>query len=137
MKISVIKETHPHENRCACIPAEVARYTKLGLSVLVESGIGQSIGYTDEDYVLQGAEVSADRNVIFAEGDIVLTLRAPSLDDAKKLKTGSLLIGYLDPKNNYHAPPARKKWTHLARRQALRGIRRCCSRRANLITCSR
>jgi H+-translocating NAD(P) transhydrogenase subunit alpha len=100
MKISVIKETHPHENRCACIPAEVARYTKLGLSVLVESGIGQSIGYTDEDYVLQGAEVSADRNVIFAEGDIVLTLRAPCLDDAKKLKTGSLLIGYLDPKNN-------------------------------------
>jgi H+-translocating NAD(P) transhydrogenase subunit alpha len=100
MKISVLKETHPHENRCACIPADVAKYVKLGLTVLIETGLGSMIGYSDEDYVKSGAEVTTDRNVLFAEGDIVLSLRAIGVHEASKLKTGSLLIGYLDPMQN-------------------------------------
>jgi H+-translocating NAD(P) transhydrogenase subunit alpha len=100
MKIGVIKETHPNENRCSIIPSDVARYVKLGLQVIVEQGIGNSIGYADEAYVKAGAEVSANRDELFAEGNIILALRPLSVSDGQKLRPGTLLVGYLDPGNN-------------------------------------
>jgi H+-translocating NAD(P) transhydrogenase subunit alpha len=100
MKIGVLKETHPHENRCSIIPSDVVRYVKLGFEVLVEQGIGASIGYADEDYVKAGAEVCTERDVVFAEGGIILALRPISIADAQKVKAGSLLVSYLDPANN-------------------------------------
>ncbi len=100
MKIGVLKENHPHENRCSIIPSDVGRYTRLGLEVMVERGIGESIGYSDEDYVKAGAEVCAERDVLFAEGTIILALRPIGMADAQKIKAGSLLVSYLDPANN-------------------------------------
>jgi H+-translocating NAD(P) transhydrogenase subunit alpha len=98
MKIGVLAELHLDEQRCAIIPSDANRLTKLGFEVIIQSGLGQKIGYHDEDYVKAGAEVSSDRELVLAEGQIILALRTISIDDAQKIKAGTVLVSFLAPK---------------------------------------
>jgi NAD(P) transhydrogenase subunit alpha len=62
MKIFVPKETHPGEKRVPIIPDSIRKLVKRGAQIEVESGIGETINLSDEDYTKEGAEVSSDRN---------------------------------------------------------------------------
>ena len=61
MHIAVPKEAHPAETRVALIPEHVARLVEMGAQITVESGIGNPINFSDEDYRKAGASLEADR----------------------------------------------------------------------------
>ena len=99
MQIAVPAETWANERRVALIPDSVKKLCGQGLSVTVQSGLGQHSGFTDDDYEAAGATVSADRNAVLSGGDIVLRVRKPSLEEIGQLKSGAIHISYLDPYN--------------------------------------
>ncbi|MEZ4919642.1 MAG: Re/Si-specific NAD(P)(+) transhydrogenase subunit alpha [Saprospiraceae bacterium] len=99
MQIGIPKETYPGELRTVLIPHDVARITKLGASITIESGLGDGIGVSDADYEQAGAKVSKDREAILSTSDVVLRLRKPNPEDVKQLKKGCIHISYLDPFN--------------------------------------
>lgn len=99
MKIFVPKETHPGEKRVPIIPDSIRKLVKRGAQIEVESGIGETINLSDEDYTKEGAEVSSDRNSSFSSADIVLRLRKPQKEEISLLKKGAIHISFLDPFN--------------------------------------
>jgi NAD(P) transhydrogenase subunit alpha len=101
MQIVVPAETWVNERRVALIPDSVKKLVRAGLSVSVESGLGNQSGYSDADYEEAGATVSGDRAALIGSGDIVLRVRKPSLDEVGQLKKGAIQVSYLDPYNEH------------------------------------
>lgn len=99
MKIFVPKETHPGEKRVPIIPDSIRKLVKRGAQIEVESGIGETINFSDEDYTKEGAEVSSDRSSSSSSADIVLRLRKPQKEEISLLKKGAIHISFLDPFN--------------------------------------
>ncbi len=99
MIIGIPKETHPGETRASIIPSSVDRFVKKGATVIIESGLGQSIGLDDSEYTKVGASVETNRQTLLSKSDLVLRLRKPNIDEVKLLKKGSLHISFLDPFN--------------------------------------
>ena len=99
MIIGIPKETHPGENRVSVIPSSVDRLVKKGAEVIVEAGLGATIGATDDEYKKAGARIEQNRQTILSSSDIVLRLRKPPLDEVAQLKKGSIHVSFLDPFN--------------------------------------
>ncbi|TFH69222.1 Re/Si-specific NAD(P)(+) transhydrogenase subunit alpha [Gammaproteobacteria bacterium LSUCC0057] len=103
MNIGIPKEIAPGENRVAMIPANVATLTANGHTVVVESGAGDASGYPDQSYLEAGAQLSSDRDALFANADIVLQVqsfganRVNSEADLARVRPGQLLMGSMDP----------------------------------------
>ena len=98
MIIGIPKEIHPGEQRTAIIPASVEKLVKKGAQITVETGIGATIGISDEEYKKAGANIS-DRASLLSSSDIVMRLRKPPQEEISKLKKGSIHISFLDPFN--------------------------------------
>jgi NAD(P) transhydrogenase subunit alpha len=101
MQIAVPAETHANEKRVALIPDSVSKLTKAGLTVEVQSGLGDHAGFSDQQYLDAGATVSNDRSALLANGDIVLRVRKPDIEEVAALKKGAIHVSYLDPYNEH------------------------------------
>ena len=100
MRIFVPTELDQTERRVAVVPATVARLVKLGAEVEIETGLGNSIFFSDEDYRSAGASVSSDRRASLSAADLVLRLRKPPAADLSALKKRCIHVSYLDPFND-------------------------------------
>ena len=101
MRIAIPRETHPGENRVPVIPDVAKKLCRMGAEVVVEAGMGNGSGFTDEQYVEAGAEITADRTAMLGSADVVLRIRKPELAEVGALKPGSIHISYLDPFNEH------------------------------------
>src|SRR5208283_4083743 len=99
MIIGIPKETHQGEQRIAFIPSSVDRLVKKGAQVIIETGLGASIGIPDEEYKKAGASTESNRPSLLSSADIILRLRKPPLEEISLLKKGSIHISFLDPFN--------------------------------------
>lgn len=99
MKIAIPREADPKEKRAAMVPANVKKLVDLGAEVEVESGAGQSCGFTDHDYQSAGAVIIGDHQKLIQTGDLILRLRKPPIEEIEWLKEESIHISYLDPFN--------------------------------------
>ena len=99
MNVVVPKEVHPGETRVALIPEHIARLVKMGAHITVETGIGQTLNISDEDYATAGASLEADRSNLFQAADVVLRIRKPTLEEVALLKEESIYVSLLDPFN--------------------------------------
>ena len=103
MNIGIPKEIAPGENRVAMVPANVAALTARGHAVVVESGAGDAAGYPDSAYVEAGAQLSDDRDALFANAEIVLQVQGfgannvNSEADLARVRSGQLLMASMDP----------------------------------------
>ncbi|MEH6714079.1 MAG: NAD(P)(+) transhydrogenase (Re/Si-specific) subunit alpha, partial [Paraglaciecola polaris] len=92
-------EVKAGEKRCALLPVNVKAYKLLGADVLIESGLGQHIHVSDEDFIAAGATVAPDRSALLTQGDIILSLHKLAGDDVAHVKQDALIVSYLDPFN--------------------------------------
>lgn len=99
MKICIPKENFQGETRIPIIPGNVEQLVKLGAEVVIETGLGNGIYYSDEEYKTAGALISKDRKDMLKTADVVLRLRKPDPKEIKLMKEGSVHISYLDPFN--------------------------------------
>ena len=97
MKIAVMKETHPGEQRVPLIPATAEKLVKLGAEVEIETGLGLSCRHTDDDYARVGARIKNSRDEMLRSADMVLRLRKPLCEEVVLMKNGAIHLSYLDP----------------------------------------
>ncbi|HKC47242.1 MAG TPA: Re/Si-specific NAD(P)(+) transhydrogenase subunit alpha [Gemmatimonadales bacterium] len=90
MKFGVPKETVAGERRVALVPDTVAKVTKDGHTVVVESGAGVAAGFPDDAYRAAGATLGDAWAT-----EIVCKVQKPSAAEVGKLRDGTVMIGLL------------------------------------------
>ena len=98
--IVCLKEKGTRERRCALLPANVKSYVLLGTDVIVESGLGENVFITDEEYANAGATVLSNRAEIIAQADVILSVDKLPIEDVILAK-GKTVISFLDPFNSH------------------------------------
>jgi NAD(P) transhydrogenase subunit alpha len=95
VKIGVPRETAAGEARVALVPEVVAKLSGQTLEIVVEKGAGDSASFTDEAYRQAGAKLVTAKEALGA--DIVAKVAKPSAAEIKLMKSGAVLIGFLQP----------------------------------------
>jgi NAD(P) transhydrogenase subunit alpha len=98
MRIGVPLETRPEETRVAATPETVKKLISQGHSVVIQKDAGVQASQTDSAYEAVGATIGSAADAFGAE--IVLKVRAPEAAELKQIKSGTVLIGMLDPFDN-------------------------------------
>ena len=97
--IAFPKESLAGENRCALLPSNVKAYTLLGANVLIESGLGANLHIDDESYEQAGALIIKDRNELFQQANMVLSIHKLPQQELAQL-ADKTVISFLDPFND-------------------------------------
>ncbi len=95
MVIAVPKETAEHEKRVALVPETVKKLADLEFDIHLEAGAGKAANYSDESFSEAGATIIENRDDLFANADILISINTPPPQDLKKLKEGAILICFL------------------------------------------
>lgn len=95
--IGILLETKSEEKRVAATPETVKKMIGLGCEVLIQKGAGERAIITDVAYETAGAAMVSAKEVFKA--DLILKVRAPEPDEIKTMKSGTVLIGMLEPFN--------------------------------------
>ena len=95
MIIGVPKEIKTEEYRVGMTPAGVRELTSRNHSVLVQSGAGAGVGFSDSGYEQAGARVVSDRDKVYAEADLIVKVKEPQLEECALLRAGQTIFTYL------------------------------------------
>jgi NAD(P) transhydrogenase subunit alpha len=89
VRVGVVRETAQGERRVALVPETVGKLRAAGFDVVVEAGAGDAASFPDAAYTDAGAAIGSPW-----DADVLVAVRRP---DASQLRSGQLLIAYLDP----------------------------------------
>ncbi|MBW8270194.1 alanine dehydrogenase [Caldovatus aquaticus] len=95
MRIGVPKEIKVHEYRVGLVPASVRELVAHGHEVLVETGAGAAIGFSDDAYRAAGATLLADAAEVFAQAELIVKVKEPQPQEWARLRPGQVLFAYL------------------------------------------
>jgi H+-translocating NAD(P) transhydrogenase subunit alpha len=96
MKVAVVKENAPGEQRVALVPETVQKLTQGGLEILVERGAGDGAWFPDGTYTAAGAAITSTDD-LYATADVILTVTRPDEAALRRLRAGQAVIGMLAP----------------------------------------
>ena len=91
----VVKELKKGETRVAITPDVVAMLNSDGLSVLIESGAGNLSGFSDEDYIQNGATVVKDAKEVWQNSKIILKVKEPQPCEFQYFRPDLIIFSYL------------------------------------------
>ena len=100
MKIAIIKENGPGEQRVALIPDLVSRLVKQGLEVWLEAGAGAKSFWSDEAYAAAGAQILTTTADLWSQVDVVVKVGVPTQAEVSNMRSGATLISFLNPLGN-------------------------------------
>jgi len=92
VSIGVPKESLEGERRVAAVPDTVAGLVERGAAVVVEAGAGDAAGVTDAAFEEAGAKLGDPWSA-----EILFKVAAPSSDELSRLRSGQVLVGFLNP----------------------------------------
>ena len=95
MLIGIPTETGAGETRVAITPETAKKLKAQGHSLRVQSGAGTRASVTDAAYEAAGAEIGSAADALGCE--LVLKVRAPTVDELAAMRTGTFLVGMLNP----------------------------------------
>jgi len=95
MIIGVPKEIKSQEYRVGLVPSSVKEFVAHGHEVLVESGAGAAINFTDALYIDAGAKIVESAVDVFAQADMIIKVKEPQEQEYKMLREGQILFTYL------------------------------------------
>ena len=97
VKLAVIKESRPGEDRVAIVPEVAARLAKTGVEVVVESGAGARARFNDEEYARSGATVVSDAASALGGAAFVAHVQPLTVDEVVLLPRGVSVVSFLQP----------------------------------------
>ena len=104
MKIAVVRESRPGENRVALAPESCEKLRRTGFSIAVESGAGAAAGYDDDAYRSADAEIETDAQALVRSADILLTVNRPANRHGRSeidwISPSTIVVGSLMPLRN-------------------------------------
>ena len=92
MRVGVTRESTTGERRVALVPETVAKLVAAGFEIVVEPGAGAPASFPDAEYTEAGASLGDPW-----AADAVVKVRKPSAEEVAKLRSGQVLIGFLEP----------------------------------------
>ncbi len=95
MIIGVPKEIKTLEYRVGLVPSSVKEFTRSGHEVLVETGAGVGINFSDADYEKVGAKVIDTAAEIFATAEMIIKVKEPQPIECAMLREDQILFTYL------------------------------------------
>jgi NAD(P) transhydrogenase subunit alpha len=98
MRIGVPLESKHGEFRVAATPETIKKYIAAGHQVFVQASAGVAASILDASYQSAGATIGTASDVFGCE--LILKVRAPSESEMTMMKSGTVLIGMLDPFDN-------------------------------------
>jgi len=112
--VAVPKEQTPEERRVALVPEIAERLTKLGVTVVIEKGMGKFAYLMDTAY--PSVQIIDNVDNLYQQADVILKVQPPTESEIDQMKEGTVVIGFMSP----HSYPERvaklrdKKITSLA-----------------------
>ncbi len=106
MKVGVVKETLAGERRVALVPDAVIKLIAAKLEVAIQAGAGSEAFLADEAYQKAGATIISEAQTLLGQSDAVLKVQPPNLDEVGALRSGAILISFLQPSTNGDAVKA-------------------------------
>jgi H+-translocating NAD(P) transhydrogenase subunit alpha len=97
VKVAIPKERADDERRVALTPDTATKLKAASLDVSVESGAGSGAYIPDEAYEKVGVKVVKGVDALLKDADAVLKVQAPEANEVGLLKSGSVLISFLQP----------------------------------------
>jgi NAD(P) transhydrogenase subunit alpha len=91
--IGVPRELEQGERRVALVPEAVSKLAGSGFEILVERGAGVAASFPDAAYEEAGATLADD----VWQAEAIVKVRKPSDAEAQRLRSGQVLIGFLEP----------------------------------------
>ena len=100
MHVVALREQWPGEYRIALVPAIAKKLVGLGCTVTVQHGLGDSAGFTDQQYLEVNAHISPSVQEMLKSADLVLSVRPPSEERIRLFRRGTVHLSFLDPFQN-------------------------------------
>ena len=101
MQIGIPAELRPGETRVAATPETVKKLSASGHhQLVVQSGAGVRASVPDEQFTAAGATIVATAAELYQYAQIVLRVRAPLPEEVSAMKSGTILVGLLNPYDN-------------------------------------
>src|SRR3954467_15451258 len=92
MRVGIPRETTQGERRVALVPETVGKLAAAGFELVVETGAGEAASFPDGAYTEAGATLGDPW-----ESDGVVKVRKPSPGERERLRSGQVLIAFLEP----------------------------------------
>ena len=93
--IGIPKEIKNSENRVSVIPSGVKALTTAGHTVLIEKGAGCESGFSDEDYILAGAQILENAADVWNKSEMIIKVKEPQESEYNNLRKDLTLFTYL------------------------------------------
>jgi NAD(P) transhydrogenase subunit alpha len=98
VQIGITAEVRPGETRVAATPETVKKLAASGHhQLLVQAGAGVSASVPDEQFSAAGATIVPSAAELYQRAEIVLKVRAPLPEEIGGMKSGTILVGLLNP----------------------------------------
>ena len=91
MNVGSTKEKNP-EKRISITPDTSKNLKDLGLKVFLENGYGESLGYSDQDYIDNGVEILGNSSEVLSKSDLICKVNFPEAQELAQIKENSHLI---------------------------------------------
>ena len=109
MLVGVPTEIKANENRVGLVPSSVREVIAHGHQVVVESGAGQGVDFSDGAYREAGAEVVDSAAEVFERAEMVVKVKEPQPSETAMLRPDQILFTFL------HLAPDPEQTTGLQR----------------------
>src|SRR5580658_8913837 len=93
--IGALREGAPLETRVSVVPEVAGKLTLTGARVLVERGAGTRAQFPDSAY--KDVTWADSGEAVLEQSDVVLTVQPLTVDQIQRLKSGAVVIGYMQP----------------------------------------
>ena len=100
MIIGSISENKDLEKRISITPDIAKKYISNGFEVLIEKGLGEHIGISDDNFIQEGCKIE-NQDAILSKSNIILQLNLPEDKNLEKLNENLILIGNFNSNENY------------------------------------
>ncbi len=95
LTIGVLNESTLEKTRVALVPEVVKKLHALGATVRIQTGAGLAARIPDTAY--EGAAILDDPASILSDADVLLTVHPPAPATVATLKSGAVVVGFLQP----------------------------------------
>lgn len=95
MLIGVPKEIKTLEHRVGLVPSSVKELVANGHEVLIQTGAGTAINFTDQIYFDAGAKIAGSAEEVFERSDMIIKVKEPQAEECRMLRDGQILFTYL------------------------------------------
>jgi H+-translocating NAD(P) transhydrogenase subunit alpha len=93
--IGALRESAPHETRVSLVPEVAEKFAQTGARILIEPGAGVRANFPDA--LFKKVEWASSAGAVLGSADVLLAVQPLSLDQIQQLKSGAVVVGFLQP----------------------------------------